>query len=89
MIISPQAQVDDALIDLVIIKEQSIPQRVLSFSKVYSGSHLVTKWFRHILCTGITLESPEKVLFEADGEFLGMLPCKVNILKGIIKARLL
>ncbi len=84
----PHARVDDGLFDILLMHEQSIPQRLWNFPKIYSGRHLASSKFTQYKGKKVTLSSSEKVPFEADGEFLGSLPCSIEIVPSALQVRL-
>jgi len=84
----PHAQLDDGLFDILLMHEQSIPQRLRNFPKIYSGRHLDSPKFTQYRGKKVTLSSSESVTFEADGEFLGSLPCSIEILPSVMQVRL-
>lgn len=83
----PHARVDDGLFDILFIHEQSIPQRLWNFPKIYSGRHLASSKFTQYRGKRVTLSSSEMITLEADGEFLGSLPCAIEILPSILQVR--
>ncbi len=83
----PHARVDDGLFDILLMHEQSIPQRLWNFPKIYSGRHLASSKFTQHRGKSVTLSSCEIITFEADGEFLGSLPCSIEILPSILQIR--
>jgi YegS/Rv2252/BmrU family lipid kinase len=84
----PHAQVDDGLFDILLMHEQSIPQRLWNFPKIYSGRHLASSKFTQYRGKKVILSSSERVPFEADGEFLGTLPCSIEILPSALQVRI-
>ena len=84
----PYARVDDGLFDILLIHEQSISQRLWNFPKIYSGRHLASSKFSYYRGKSVTLSSSESVAFEADGEFLGSLPCSIEVLPSALQVRL-
>lgn len=76
----PQARVDDGLLDVLLIHEQSICDRVRNFPKIYSGKHLVSRGFSSFQAAEIVVSSAAKVLLAADGELLGSTPCRAEVL---------
>lgn len=84
----PHAKVDDGLFDILLMHEQSIPQRLRNFPKIYSGRHLSSPKFTQYRGKKVTLSSSESVTFEADGEFLGSLPCSIEIVPSAMQVRL-
>lgn len=87
MNLTPQAEVDDGLLDILLIHEQSILQRLWNFPKIYSGRHIASSKFSILRGKSISLNSSEKVMFEADGELLGILPCTVEIVPSSLRVR--
>lgn len=87
MNLTPYAQMDDGYLDLLGILNQSIGERLKNFSKIYKGKHLQSKKIQYQNVKQISLHSMESVPVAADGEFLGYLPCKVEIIPKIIQIR--
>lgn len=85
MRLTPQAMLDDGLFDILLMHEQSIPQRLWNFPKIYSGGHITSSKFSCYRGKTITLTSSENVPFEADGELLGCLPCTVEIMPSALQ----
>jgi len=77
---APRAKVDDGLLDVVIIHKQQIPSRLLNFPKIYFGTHINLSWISYYQARAVNVTSAEKVPVEADGEFLGYLPCAMEVL---------
>jgi diacylglycerol kinase (ATP) len=80
MNLTPSAKVNDSLLDILLIHEQSFFQRLWNFPKIYTGSHIVTQTFSYFQGKSISLTSRENISVEADGELLGFLPCKIEIM---------
>lgn len=87
MNLAPGAIMDDGRLDVVIMNNLSILQRLLSFPKIYNGSHVRSKRFECLAATRVAIESEEEVLIEADGELLGTTPCEVEIIPKILPVR--
>lgn len=85
MNLTPQARVDDGLFDILFMHEQSLPQRLWNFPKIYSGRHLASSKFTQYRGKRVALSSSETITFEADGEFLGNLPCSIEILPSVLQ----
>jgi YegS/Rv2252/BmrU family lipid kinase len=77
---APGAKVDDGLLDVVIIHKQRVPSRLLNFPRIYFGTHINLSWISCFKGRQVKVTSDEKVPVEADGEFLGYLPCSIEIL---------
>lgn len=80
MKLTPRAKLDDGMFDILIIHDQSPLQRIISFSKVYSGKHLTAKWFSYIHGRSIKIRSSKLQFVAVDGELIGTLPCQIEII---------
>ena len=89
MRLTPRADVGDGLLDFLFIKEQTLLERLKNFPKIYSGRHLGSPQFNCHQGKTLSLDSEQKVLFEADGELLGCLPCDIEIRPSVLKVRAL
>ena len=77
---APKSKVDDGLFDVVIIHKQSIPSRLINFPRIYFGTHVNLSWISYFQGRSIKVSSNENVPIEADGEFLGHVPCTISLL---------
>ncbi len=77
---APDSRVDDGLLDIVIIRDQAVPARLINFPKIYSGKHINLPWVTYLQARHIRLESSHRVAIEADGEWLGYLPCEISVM---------
>lgn len=89
MRLTPQARLDDGLLDIMLIQQQPLPRRLRNFSKIYSGRHQGQKDFHFLKGRRIEIESKESVGVEADGEWLGHLPCQVEVIPAALRVRAL
>ena len=76
---APGAEVDDGLFDVILIHKQSIPSRLVNFPRIYFGTHINLSWISHFRGRSVSVSSSERVPVESDGEFLGNLPCTINV----------
>lgn len=76
---APRAKVDDGLLDIVLIHKQWILARLVNFPKIYSGRHINLSWVSYFQAKRVSVTSEEKVPIEADGELLGFVPCRIEI----------
>ena len=85
MRVAPDAQLDDGLLDVVIVSDLSIPGRLLGFPGIYRGAHLERA--STALHRGALVEAsaaPGAVPLELDGEPLGALPARFELLPGAL-----
>lgn len=84
MNLTPLSNLNDGFLDLLLIKKQSKLQRLISFSKIYSGRHINSPLFDYGFVKQIKIESDKEVPVEADGEIWGTLPCEVEVVHSAI-----
>lgn len=87
MNLTPGAELSDGLLDILFIHEQSRFERLRNFPKIYSGKHIDLAPFSYRRGRRISLSSAEKVPFEADGELWGTVPCRVEIMAGVLRVK--
>ena len=85
MKLAPSADTGDGRFDILFMGAQSRLQRFRNFPKIYSGRHLDSPQFDLIRGAGLSLSSESEVPFEADGELLGRLPCRIDMRPGAIR----
>jgi YegS/Rv2252/BmrU family lipid kinase len=87
MKIAPEAELDDGLFDVVLIRGMKLFEFLRNVWKIYAGSHLSHP--KILLIRGrktevFPAEGQEDVLIELDGEQLGMLPATFEIVPSSI-----
>lgn len=87
MNLAPKACVDDGWLNLLLMQEMSFGERLRSFPKIYSGRHIRLNKFKYQKMRSISIDSPEKVLVEADGELLGTTPCTIEIVPALLNVQ--
>ena len=87
MRLTPEATLDDAILDVLVIREQSVLQRLQNFPKIYSGRHLRSAKFGYYKAQRIHISSTEQVLVAADGEIVGTVPCTIELLPAALRVR--
>lgn len=83
MMIAPNAELDDGVFDVTVVGDLSITQLLTGFARqVYSGAHLKTKGVsvrRARVVEAEAVDPNDKVEFDVDGEHLGRLPARFEI----------
>lgn len=91
MKIAPQAEIDDGLFDLVLIKGMKFFEFLRNSWKIFTGAHLnhpkTSLWKAR--CLEAQPAAEEKVILELDGEEVGYLPASFEIIPSqlLIKAK--
>ncbi|MEX1137829.1 MAG: diacylglycerol kinase family protein [Bacteroidota bacterium] len=81
---APHSRIDDGKLDVIMIRDQSKINRLLNFPKIYSGRHIDMPWVISKKVQKVRITSDGPVPLEADGEFLGYLPCEIRVLPRIL-----
>ncbi len=81
---APRSRMDDGEFDVILIRDLSKINRLLNLPTIYSGSHINSPWVISKKAQMIRVSSDVPVALEADGEFLGYLPCEIEILPRIL-----
>jgi len=87
MQLTPGACPDDGYLDVLFIGEMNLVDRLINFSKVYSGNHVHSGFFSLQKARAIDIDSEWPVWVETDGELIGKTPCSINIIPGAIWMR--
>ncbi len=79
MHLAPQARVDDGLLDVVIAGDIGRLELLKIWPRLYQGNHITHPQIRVQKATSVTIQSPERLLVEADGELLGECPASFRV----------
>ena len=85
MHIAPEARLDDGLLDIVLVPD--VPKRTLlaKLPLLYAGKHLHDPVGRFLRGRVIVAEAaPGSVLLDIDGEALGSLPARIEVMPGAL-----
>jgi diacylglycerol kinase (ATP) len=85
MKITPNAIINDGLLDIAILTATSKTRLLSLFSKVYSGKHVGSPYITIRRGRNFTVEADRPLIKTADGEIIGNLPMKVNIIPQAMK----
>ncbi len=78
--ITPGANLEDGKFKIVILGNLNKWEIIMNLIKAYKGTHLSHPKVDVFNGKELSVNSPEKVLLEIDGETIGMLPARFNIL---------
>jgi len=80
MLVAPQADPTDGLLDVLIIGDLSKPDLLWSLPRVYKGTHLTHPKVTVKTAREIHLQTQQPASLQADGELLGETPARFHIL---------
>ena len=87
MKLTPAAQLNDGLFDVLLLHDMSVPTRLWNFVKIYRGTHIDTPHVSIFRSDRISIESESPVPVSADGELLGVTPCEFELLPIALKVK--
>jgi diacylglycerol kinase (ATP) len=93
MDVAPMAVLDDGRLEVVTVTAPSKPYLADRVHGVYSGRHLEEPTVHHFPCEGLELSlgddaAEHRFLLDVDGEALGSLPLKVDVIPRRLRVRL-
>ena len=84
---APNAEIDDGLFDVSIIGDVGLFESISSLGKLRDGTYLNLPKVTSQRATSISAQCSERVLIEADGEVVGKLPARFELLPSAIRIR--
>ena len=84
MHVAPDARVDDCLFDVVVVPRLPLAQSLAEFPRLIRGTHVHNQSVIVRRAARIEAESDGKVWIEADGEPIGTLPARFELLEGAV-----
>jgi diacylglycerol kinase (ATP) len=87
MQVGPNAQLDDAKFDVVVLGDFSTREILTNTPKIYSGTHLALAKVSEFHGRSVRVEAEQPMLIEADGEYIGQGPATFVLHPAILKVR--
>jgi diacylglycerol kinase (ATP) len=87
MKITPEAEPDDGLFDVLLIGDISKLDLVLTMPKIYRGTHLPHPKAELLRGTAVTIEAAEPLPVELDGEQPGTTPVRFDVVPRALRLR--
>jgi len=84
MKITPDAKLDDGLLDVLVVQPVSRIAFVRIFPRVFKGEHLTDRRVSVVRAQRVVISSPGIAAF-ADGERLGLLPIEVEVVPNALR----
>ena len=85
---APEAEIDDGLLDLLMLKEISVAKFLWHLPKIYKGTHLKIPEIFFQKVRKFTAESSEQVMLDIDGESPGYLAATFEVLPKILNLQI-
>jgi diacylglycerol kinase (ATP) len=85
MQLAPDAVLDDGELDVVVIGDVAKMELLLAIPRAMTGSHLAHEKVTAYRSRAIRLDSTDGALLQADGEVVGRLPARIDVLPGALR----
>jgi diacylglycerol kinase family enzyme len=79
MQVAPTARSDDGLLDVLAVRELSLPQVLPKLVKLYSGRILGDSAVQHLRAARVRLEARPPAIVQADGQIVGETPAEFSL----------
>ena len=80
MLVAPDADLMDGLLDVLIIDDLSKPDLLRSLPRIYKGTHLTHPKVTMKRAREIEIFSTQQMTLQADGELLGETPARFYVM---------
>jgi len=87
MWLAPDAQPDDGLFDVVFIGDVNKRDFLTTAPKIYKGKHVGHPKVEIVRSATVTVDAPEHLPIEVDGEQIGTTPARFEIVPGALRLR--
>jgi len=85
MLVAPQAEFDDGLLDVTVVEEVSLWELLLNLKKLFDGTLPSYRKVRTFRTGSVEISGPAPVNSEADGELIGATPIRFSLLPRYVK----
>ena len=85
MFAAPEAELDNGMLDLLMLKKISLAKFIWNLPKIYNGTHLKIPEVIYKKVRKFSASSEEHVIMDIDGESPGYLEATFEVLPGILK----
>jgi YegS/Rv2252/BmrU family lipid kinase len=87
MWLAPEAQPDDGLFDVVLIGDVTKRDFITTAPKIYKGTYLAHPKVELLRSRAVSVDAPERLPIELDGEQVGTTPVQFEIVPAAIRVR--
>ncbi len=87
MLLAPHAQPDDGLFDIVLIGDITKVDFMTTAPKIYKGTYLAHPKVDLVRAAALTVDAPERLPIELDGEQVGTTPVRFEVVPGALRVR--
>jgi diacylglycerol kinase (ATP) len=88
MMLAPEAEPDDGLFDVILIGDINKRDFVTTAPKIYKGTYLAHPKVELLRARSVTVEAPERLPIELDGEQVGATPARFEVVPNALRVRI-
>ena len=85
MKMAPEAVIDDGLMDLIVVKQNSRTTLLSVFPKLFNGEHISHPACEYLKCRTFSIRSEQNDPLNIDGEIIGCAPVDVELVENGIE----
>ncbi len=85
MHVAPAAVLDDGVLDVVAVRELSLPRLLPKLAKLYDGRILGDPMVRHLRGARVRIDADPPVIVQADGQLLCRTPAEFSVVRQAIR----
>ena len=85
MKMAPEAVIDDGLMDLIVVKQNSRSTLLSVFPKLFNGEHISHPACEYLKCRKFSIRSEKNDPLNIDGEIIGRAPVDVELVENGIE----
>ena len=85
--VAPKAKLDDALLDVFMVRDMPWPMIWTLFPKIYRGTHIDHERGEYFQAREVAVEAEEPVKVSVDGEVVGRTPARFTLLPRALRVR--
>lgn len=85
MHVVPTARIDDGRLDVLAVRELSLPAVLPKLVKLYSGRILGDRAVRHLRAERVRIETEPPAVIQADGQIVGETPAEFSVLRQALR----
>lgn len=79
MKVTPNAEIDDGLLDVVIARKTKKSKLVQLFTKLFKGTHMSDPIVEHYKCKKFSIMSSDEIFINTDGNLIGKVPAQIEV----------
>jgi diacylglycerol kinase (ATP) len=85
--VAPQARLDDALLDVFLVRDMPWIKIWALFPKIYRGTHIEHERAEYLKAQEVAVEADQAVRISVDGEVIGYTPATFSVVPGALQVR--